>query len=315
MNEFLKIDMHDDLFKGRIEADEWERILAFRSRPHFLKGVNRHAGLMTPFFSQNFILSKVVVEAWRFQMIVCTLYLHTTRDVDNPRSGLTLANLQRVCSQLNLASPGRVFAFLNIMKLGGFLSSSRSKQDSRIVHFEPTPHFLSVVEEWNSGIFASVDAVIPEENLLALSVLHTSLGEGMRTCGAQRILTGWQPLESFPEVMHFAATDGGWMLMETVIAQCLQDPGGCRIKPVNYNLHKIAPILGGSRSNFRRLLEEAYTQGLLEEAPKGGANIILSTLMICSFLTFMASYLSNYRDQTYRALDKINAGAAHWVDV
>jgi len=121
------ITAHDAHFASRTSAEDWARIMAFRNLPHFLDGARRHEGLMQPFFAYNLILNKVVVEFWRFQLLVFTLYLHSVRDFKDPRTGLTLSNLQKTCSKLALASPGRVYAFLNIMRLGGYLTSVRSK--------------------------------------------------------------------------------------------------------------------------------------------------------------------------------------------
>lgn len=307
MRGFVKIDQHDDLFASRSGAD-WDRIVAFRNLPHFLDGARRHEGVMAPFFINNLILNKVVLEAWRFQMIVFTLYLHSTRDPADPRSGLTVGNLSRICKQLELASSGRVFAFLNIMKLGGYLTSVRSPLDSRIVHLEPTPRFVATVEEWNDGIFAAIDAAAQNANVAGLRALYPELGEGMRVSGAEGLLAGWKPLDPFPEVTHFANADGGWMLMERAVAASLRDPAGLSVAPLSVNLRHHARDFAGSRSNLRRLLEGAYDLGLLDAPPQGGAHIILSSRMLCAFLSFIASYLGYFHHHTKIALARLQSG-------
>jgi hypothetical protein len=291
----IQIDSHDALFASRTSAAEWQRIKSFRDLPDFLDGARRHEGVAKHLFTNNLILNKVVLEAWRFQILAITLYLHETFDPDDPKSGLTYSTLSRACAQLQLASSGRVFAFLNLMKLGGYLKSVRSTADSRIVHLKPTPTFMKTVDEWTDGIFASIDAADPTSNLLARSKNDPSFGMKMRTSGAKGLLDGWQPLEPFPEVTHFASSDGGWMLMEQLAAASLHHPHGLRIDPININLRAFAKDAGGSRSNLSRLLEKAYELGLLDAPPQSGSNIILSSRMLCSFLTFIASYLNYYQ--------------------
>lgn len=308
MRTIVKIDQHDDDFASRA-GDDWDRIVAFRNLPHLLDGARRHEGVMSPFFSNNLILNKVVLEAWRFQMIVFTLYLHTTRDPADPRTGLTVGNLSRICKQLDLASSGRVFAFLNLMKLGGFLKSVRSQIDARVVHLEPTPQFMATVEEWNDGIFAAIDAAAPDANLVGLSTRYPALGEGMRTSGAEGLIAGWKPLDPFPEVAHFANADGGWMLMERSVAAALRDPAGLVIAPLSINLRHHGRDFAGSRSNLLRLLEGAYDLGLLDAPPQGGAHIILSSRMLCAFLSFIASYLGYFHHHAKTALADIRARA------
>ncbi len=298
MSALIAIDSHDDLFASRTSATDWARILTFRSRPTFLDGARAHEGVARHIFTRNLILNKVVLEAWRFQMISLTLYLHQTRDPADPRTGLTVSNLSRLCQRLGLASPGRVFAFLNLMKLGGYLTSERSALDSRVVHLAPTAQFMTTVEEWNDGIFAAIDAAAPEGRLVERRKARFELGTEMRTSGAQGLIDGWLPLEPFPEVAFFAGTDGGWLLLEQTVAPALRHPDGLRIEPVSINLRTFARDVGGSRSNLNRLLEKAYAEGLLDEPPRGGSQIVLSSRMLCAFLSFIASYLSHYQSHT-----------------
>jgi hypothetical protein len=305
VTDAIDITEHDTLFASRTTAEDWARILTFRSRPHFLDGVRRHAGVMAPFFAHNLILNKVVAEVWRFQMLVVMLYLDATRDAQDPRTGLTLANMQKHCAQLELASPGRIYAFLNIMKLGGYIRSERSSLDSRVVHMMPTAQFMETVEEWNANIFESIDAAHPQAGLVAKSAQHPALGLGMRTSGAEGLIAGWKPLDPFPEANLFAGVDGGWLLMEHIVAAALQEPGGVRITPVTLNMSAVGKQFGGSRSNLRRLLESAYELGLLDAPPEGGRNVIFSSLMVCSFITFIASFLSYFEDHSAIALGRI----------
>lgn len=307
MTDAIDITAYDALFSSRTTAEDWARIVNFRSRPHFLDGVRRHQGVMAPFFAHNLILNKVVAEVWRFQMLVIMLYLDASRDPADPRSGLTLANMQNQCAQLGLASPGRVFAFVNIMKLGRYLSSARSLLDNRVIHLHPTTQFLATVEEWNGKIFASIDAAHPEAKLVARAAQYPTLGLGMRTSGAEGLIAGWKPLDPFPEAFHFAAVDGGWLLMEHIVAAALQEPTTVRITPVKLNMSAMSQQFGGSRSNLRRLLESGYELGLLDSPPNGGANVVFSARMTCSFITFIASFLSYFEDHSVIALARIEA--------
>jgi hypothetical protein len=311
MAKRLDITAYDTHFATRTSAEDWARIVTFRDSPRFMAGVRRHEGVMQPFFAHNLILNKVVTEVWRFQMLVFTLYLHDTRNPLDPRSGLTVTNLQKICTQLNLASPGRVYAFLNIMRVGGYLTSVRVPEDSRVTRLEPTARFIEIVEEWNDNIFAAIDAAAPEGDLLGQRQQHPQLGRMMRTSGAEGLLAGWLPLDPFPEVFHFAAADGGWLLMEHIALCSIRDGREMEmaIDGIALDLRAYAKQFGGSRSNLQRLLESGYELGLLEASPRSGTHVAFSPQMVCAFLGFMSSFLSFFQIHSRIALARIEAGA------
>ena len=152
---------HDALFASRTTPSEWARIVEFRDLPNFLEAVRRHEGSMAPLLMGHPFLNKIATETWRFQILVFALFLDATREPTNPRTGLTTANLQAICSRAKLASPGRVSAFLNILKLAGYLSSLRCAADQRVVHLIPTDKLMEVVEAWTVNIFAVIDTALP----------------------------------------------------------------------------------------------------------------------------------------------------------
>ena len=143
---------NDATFAARTSPAEWSRILSFRNQPRFLDALKTYHALIPQYFSDNVMLNKVVTEAWRFEMLVYTLYLHDTRNPADPSTGLTLSNLQRICAQQNCASKGRVLAILGIMRVGGYLQRQKSSLDNRIMHLEPSAGFIAIVEGWNHRI-------------------------------------------------------------------------------------------------------------------------------------------------------------------
>jgi hypothetical protein len=295
MTEAFHISTYDKVFAERTTSADWQRILAFRNQPNFGEALKTYAALIPQYFADNMLLSKVVTEAWRFEMLVYTLYLHDTRDPDNPTSGLTLSNLQRLCLQQKCASKGRVLAILSLMRVGGYLRQQKSEADSRIKHLEPTPKFLNIVEGWNNRILQVIDAVDPTTGLAAAHLQDAQIGRNMRTRGAEGLLAGFKLLGPFPEVFHFVSSDGGWMLLLHCVAEALQLGDYKTIAPVSVDLAAFGKQFSVSRSHLRRLLETAYTEGLLTAPPRNGSDICLSGQTVAAFITCMASELSFYR--------------------
>lgn len=287
---------YDLVFSSNTTPAEWQRILAFRNQPKFGAALETYHVLMSQYFSDNMMLNKVVTEAWRFEMLVYTLYLYDQRDTANPSSGLTLSNLQRICAKQKCASPGRVLAILGIMRIGGFLHQQKSELDSRVNHLEPTQKFIAIVEGWNNRIFQIIDAVVPQSQLAKAHEVQPRFGWNMRKRGAETMLGGWKLLDPFPEVYHFVASDGGWMLLLHCVAEALRSSAGKLIATVSVDLKPFGKHFGVSRSHLRRLLESAYAERLLDAPPCNGREIKLSARTVAAFLNCMASELSFYRD-------------------
>ena len=57
---------------------------------------------------------------------ICIL-MDLSFDPENPRSGLTLRKIQKVCAQRGVASPGRVFAFVKMLEFAGFLEDRQRR--------------------------------------------------------------------------------------------------------------------------------------------------------------------------------------------
>ncbi len=293
----------DAEFATRMESVEWNRIVATRDKLGFLDGLAKYAELMPSYFENNLILNKVVTEAWRFEILVYTLYLHGNRDENDPRSGLTVANLQKICARQKCASRGRVLAIVGIMLLGGYLRRMPCPRDRRVVRLEPSETFIAIVEGWNRRIFQIIDVVHTDETLAYHHETRPRFGHDMRRLGAEALLQGWRLLDPFPETNHFVSSDGGWMLLLTCVAESLRGSGGRVIAPVAVDLNLFAPRFGVSRSHLRRLLESAHDIGLLEAPPRNGANIVLSPRLVASFLACMASELGFYHGHALVARD------------
>ncbi len=289
------LDCCDDEFARRMPAQNWMTALELRNHPDFLQGLKRYAELIPDHFADNIILNKVVTEAWRFEMIVYILYLYDRRDPANPRSGLTMTNLQNLCTQQKCASRGRVLAILGMMTIAGYLKRVKSGRDSRVVQLEPSEHFLEIVEGWNRRILLIIDAIMPEGGLAQSHSTHRRFGWMMRGRGAEQLQEGWKLLDPFPEVNHFVSSDGGWMLLLTCAAEALRLGNGVNIAPVSLDLKIFGARFGASRSHLRRLLESAYAGNLLLEPPKNGTNIVLAPRLLASFLACMAAELGEYR--------------------
>jgi hypothetical protein len=291
----LDLYQFDSEFSARTSPDDWQRILVLRDHPRMLDGVLAYDTLVGDFFAGNILLNRVVVEFARFQMIVYMLYLYDTADPNDPRTGLTVSRLQQVADKQDLLSRGGIATFVGLLRLAGYLHRLPSPLDKRVVHLAPAPKFLKLVEEWNRQIFRCIDTITPDAGLERCHGAHPRFGWEMRGRGAEALLAGWKPLDPFPATFPFFSCNGGFMLLLHAVAKTIREGKRREIVPVAIDLGQFGKRFGASRSQLRRLLESAFTRGDLLDAPKNGANIVLSPRLLASFVGWTASELGNYR--------------------
>jgi len=302
LHQALSLDRFDAEFSARSRPGDWHLLKDLRDHPRYLDGVVAYDELVPAVFANNMLLNRLVTQIERMQTIVFTLHLFDSLEASDPATGLTLSRLQHLCTTHKLASNGGVAAFMGLMTVAGYLSRQRSALDRRIVHFAPTPKFMTSVNRWTEAVLQSVDAIEPEAQLAVLFRTHPRFGWDMREGGAQQPLGGWRPLEAFPEVTHFLNGQGGWMLLCHYVATMLRDGGRKEIVPVAIDLAAFGKSFGVSRTHLRRLLEGAYQKGLLDAPPKNGSHVLLSPRLLAACLSAQAGEMATYRHAAHAAL-------------
>ena len=311
MVEIISLQAGDALFARRLDPEEWRRILVMRSNPQFLTGLRAYARLIPGIFANHTVLNKLVTEIWRYQTLVFAVYLHETRNPDDPRTGLTITRLQKLCLDHGIASRGRVMALVGFMLLGRFFRRERSPADSRVVHLVPSAAFMAILEDWSGAMMQIVDTVYPDGHLAHCHRCNPAFGRQMRRFGAQALIDGWRPLDPFPEVLHFLARDAAWMLLLHIVERTMQRGEGQPIGPVVADLDWFAASYGVSRSHLRTTLDTAFAAGLLAAPPRSGKHIVPTALLISSFITCMASELSRFQEFGHAARQLMAHGSAH----
>lgn len=291
MSKPFSLDFMDEELSQRMSAPEWQRIAAFRNQPNFIAGLYCYDNLISAYFANNLILNKVVTEIWRFHTLVFALHLCDQAKPDDPRAGLTLSKLQKLCAAQEMGSAGRVLAFVGLMQIGGYLKRQRSEKDSRVVLLVATQKLMHVVEGWNQAMLQIVDTIAPGDDLAQNHISHPEFGRVMRRHGTKEMLNGFRVLDPFPEVLHFLGHDAAWMLLLRATAEVARNGRGEIIVPVSIELASFGKLYGVSRSHLRRVLDSAYDIGLLDAPPRNGSYILPSQKLVASYLTCMASEL------------------------
>ena len=293
--EPVGISAFDDELSRRVDPQEWARIVAMRDHPRFLHGVLQYAQVIPAYFSGKLVLNKVVTEVWRFHTLAFALHLHDIRDPGDPRTGLTITRLQRLCLEQKIASAGRVIALVGLMQLGGYLKRVPSLADARIVLLEPTEKLVATVRGWGHAMMQAIDAIETGAQFAPRHLADPGFDTRLRRAGMDIMLAGWRLVDPWHEVMHFVGRDAAWMLLLRLIDPAIRAGIGGEPVIVSLDLADFGKRFGVSRSHMRRVLDTAFEQGLLAAPPRNGGNIIMSHRLVCSYLVTLASELDIFR--------------------
>lgn len=112
-----------------IVADELTaKARAMVSHPQFSSALATHSRAMLELYKSIHtagarIARFLVNETARALIANVCIYMDLDFDPSEPRFGLTLRKIQKICSDRGVASPGRVYVFLKMLQLSGYLDS------------------------------------------------------------------------------------------------------------------------------------------------------------------------------------------------
>lgn len=292
-HKISQFQVYDTELAARFSPDAWKMIAAFRDRPTFLDSVIVYERLFSDSFFSNPVMTMTMREAWRFQIFVMALYLHDTHDPKVPRSGLTMANLQKLCVSQKLASAGRVVEILNTLTNGGYFKRVQSSRDKRIIHFKRTALTEKMLVKWDTSVFAVIDHIIPDAGLSASYAANPDLGNAVRMAIAIMRLQNRNTIDRLPEIEFFYSKAGGWSMLARCAALTLQQPSDAPAA-LKLELNNLSTEFAASKSSLHRLLEAAYQQGLLAEPPVDGRNVILTNELLSTFFAWFSMFFGSH---------------------
>ena len=282
---------------------EWEDICAYRSRGRFPQALIRYDELLSVGFLDNPVLTMSMRETSRFNTLAIALHLHDVRDLDDPRSGLTMGMLKSVCQNFGIASAGRVAEIMNLLIHNRYFARTPCTIDKRIALIAPTERMAPVLYRWDKAYFEMLDVSNSKLHLTADFAADPTLGPRLRRAVGNKRVAGWSSLSAFPDVNMFLERAGGWSLFARCMSMWMNRAPEALDAPMVLNLEEFSVESGASRSSLRRLLSEAYQQGLLLSAPRTGHNIVMSDKLISTGATWLA-YLLMTHETLAMALDK-----------
>ena len=273
----------------------YEEAGRFRRHPAFPEAVRRNAESLLSFYERQPLLNHLVSEEARWLTGGFILFLHFTRDPEDPTSGATLARVQALAASHRLASPGRIAALVGLMRLGRFIVQVRAGADRRVRRLEPTPALMTYSRRHLAAQLGPLALVSPEDDYCALHEKDpTFMSRYYREAGRLYFAGGRIP-ELIPAIRLFMARDAAYMIL---LRLWLSDPDGAipPRRPVSLPYGEVGARFGVSRAHVRKVMEAAAAAGYLDLQAEGGRAIRVLPPLVDLFedcLALQLAYLAH----------------------
>ena len=150
----------------RAEDDLDDPLLAeaaqLRASPAFAAAVREYTVAIARFREAPRLINKLMASETRFRLTAYVFCFAAYYERHGPLGGVTYTQLLELCSQREELTPRTLKTTLTLLKLAGFVKTSRNPSDRRSKSYHPTPRMVDFVKSWIPHAVNALDAVQPE---------------------------------------------------------------------------------------------------------------------------------------------------------
>ena len=287
-----------------------EDLARVRAHPRFPDAIRHICQSVIDHYNGNRVLNALVNDRGRMRMAFLALYLHYTRRLGDPNSGLTVNRLKALCVEQKFCSGGRAEAMIALMRMFGYLREATNDQDRRLKLLIPTDKLIRThVERWLWHLEAV--AMVLDEGRLGLEALkRPEFMPALLRQLVERHLAGLRILDAAPGLEMFTDRNGGWMILFSLItggdARDTVPPSG----PVSVSISGLARRFGVSRVHVRKLLADAAAEGFIVRSGGHGEEIVMQPRVREGILEVFSLLLVTFAQAAMAAVEEVGEARA-----
>lgn len=268
---------------GFTDAD----VAAVRAHPAFPAACRQACLTGIRYYRGNRLINLLLGDRGRSAISLLCLYLYHQRRDDDPRSGLTLTRLKAVCADQNLASPGRIEAFVVLMRVLGFLRQDNDPDDRRVRRLTPTERLFAAHRDRWFGLMEAMTPVLPDTPALRACFADPTFERAFILRGGENFLAGFRPFADAETRELFGDRNAGLTIAFSLVTAGEEDdfpPRG----PVTLSISALARQFGVSRVHVRKLLRDATEAGYIARPGGDNAGIVVKPKLADAIAGFFA---------------------------
>ena len=264
-----------------------EEILA---HPGFPAARNAMLEAMLGLYEHEPFLNRLLLEAGRNVVFTVLMCLHARSDAADPATWPTLHLLKQEMAGFGLASPRRIVDLVARLIQTGYLEQVPVPSDRRVRILQPTDKMIAQDQDWLVSHYVPLQLLYPEPGYGPIMQRDPEFQRRHRLVAASLFPFAAQLLARNPVMLQFMVREAGMMILIKLLQ--LAGPGAESTAQVSYS--DIGARFGVSRTQVRKLLEEAEQQGLVRLTRGRGHAVQLTPALVEAFDHFIADTMAGH---------------------
>jgi hypothetical protein len=265
------------------------------AHPDFRQARNAMVDALLGLYEHEPFLNRLLMQVGRNLMFTVLICLHARRDDADPLSLPTLRLLKQEMATFGLASPRHIADVVSRLIETGYLEQVPWARDRRLRILQPTERMIEQDLDWLVSHFIPLQVLYPEPGYEPIMRRDRAFQLQFRLVTASQFPRAAQLLARNPTMMLFMVREAGNMILIKLLQLARADDE--TTGEVSYS--DIGARFGVSRTQVRKLLEEAEAHGLVQLTRGRQHRVRLTPAFIETFDRFIADTMEGH-DLMYR---------------
>jgi DNA-binding MarR family transcriptional regulator len=246
-------------------------------------------GMLSLYENRPF-LNRLLLEVGRNVLFVVIMCLSACYDEADRETWPTLQLVKDAMAAFGLASSRRVADLVARLLKTGYLEQRSAPWDRRTRILAPTPKMLAQDQDWLVSHYIPLQVLFPNPGYAPIMQRDPTFQLQQRMVAASLMTQGAALLERNPLMLHFMRREAGIMILIKLMHGA--GPAADTEREISYS--DIGARFGVSRTQVRKLLQEAEETGLVHLIRRAGQFVRLTPKLIQSFDHFIADGMAGH---------------------
>jgi len=241
-------------------------------------------------YEHDAYLNRLLLEVGRNVLFVVIMCLDARYGETDRATWPTLRAVTKSMTGFSIASPRRIADLVSRLIKTGYLEQLPAPGDRRLRILRPTDKMLAQDQDWLVSHYVPLQVMFPEPGYAPIMQRDPAFQRAQRLVAASLFPYAAQLMARNPLMMQFMTREAGMMIVIKLLHQA--GSNGDTAQEITYS--DIGVRFGVSRTQVRKLLQDAEANGLVQLTRGKGHSVQLNPKLIEAFDGFIADTMAGH---------------------